>query len=70
MTSTADDCLGPKCPRFQECRYYDSRRAASKAHVLVVNHHLLFADLSLKAELGFERAAALPASAPVTSASA
>lgn len=60
VTSTADDCLGPKCPRFQECRYYDSRRAASKAHVLVVNHHLLFADLSLKAELGFERAAALP----------
>jgi ATP-dependent DNA helicase DinG len=60
VTSSSDDCLGPKCPRFQDCHYFNARRAASKAHVLVVNHHLLFADLAIKQSVGFDRAAVLP----------
>jgi ATP-dependent DNA helicase DinG len=60
VASQADNCLGARCPRFGECHYYDSRRRAASAQLLVVNHHLLFADLAIKQETGWERAAALP----------
>ena len=52
VTSTADNCLGSKCPMFDECHVVEARRRATRADVVVVNHHLLFADMALK-ERGF-----------------
>lgn len=50
VTSTADNCLGGKCPDFAECHVVKARRAAQAADLVVVNHHLLFADFRLKEE--------------------
>lgn len=52
VTSTADNCLGSKCPMFDGCHVVEARRRAAEADVVVVNHHLLFADMALK-EHGF-----------------
>lgn len=60
VVSTSDNCLGRECPRFRDCHFFAQRRAAHQAHVLVANHHLLFADLAIKLANGFERAAVLP----------
>lgn len=46
ITSTSDNCLGNRCPDFDECPLYRARENAAQADVVVVNHHLLFADLS------------------------
>jgi len=48
VTSTQDNCLGSECPSFQQCFLVRARRQAQDADVVVVNHHLLFADLALK----------------------
>jgi ATP-dependent DNA helicase DinG len=50
ITSTADNCLGAKCPDFAECHVVKARRAAQGADLVVVNHHLLFSDFRLKQE--------------------
>ena len=50
VTSTADNCLGQNCPRFQDCHVVRARREAQEADLLVVNHHLLCADLTLREE--------------------
>lgn len=50
ITSTKDNCLGSACPQFEICPLYTARQRAIEADVIVVNHHLLFADLSLKEE--------------------
>lgn len=50
VTSTAENCLGASCPQFAECFVVKARRAAQEADVVVVNHHLLFADLAIKQE--------------------
>lgn len=52
VTSTADNCLGSQCPLYQECYVVKARRAAQDADLVVINHHLLLADLALK-EDGF-----------------
>ena len=52
ITSTADNCLGSRCPMFGECHVVEARRRAARADVVVVNHHLLFADMALR-EQGF-----------------
>ena len=52
VTSTADNCLGQKCAFIDRCFVAQARRAALEATVVVVNHHLLLADLALK-ETGF-----------------
>ena len=52
ITSTADNCLGSKCPMHDGCHVVEARRRAAEADVVVVNHHLLFADMALK-EAGF-----------------
>lgn len=44
INSDADDCLRNKCPHFNECFYFESRKEAEKADILVVNHALLLAD--------------------------
>ena len=50
VTSTADNCLGSECPSFVDCLVMKARRRAMDADILVVNHHLLFADMALKQE--------------------
>jgi len=61
VQSDADVCLRAKCPHFQECFFQKSRRRAASAEVLVVNHHLLFSDLSVRrATDNFTHAAVLP----------
>ena len=48
FTSTRDNCLGSKCPKYSECPLYRARAKANDADLVVVNHHLLFADLALR----------------------
>ncbi|MCK4709043.1 MAG: ATP-dependent DNA helicase, partial [Gammaproteobacteria bacterium] len=50
VTSTTDNCLGSDCPQYEECHVVLARRAAQKADVIVVNHHLLLSDMALKEE--------------------
>ncbi len=52
VTSTIDNCLGSECPDFEECYVMKARREAANADVVVVNHHLLLADMVLR-EDGF-----------------
>jgi ATP-dependent DNA helicase DinG len=48
VTSTNDNCLGSQCPDFEDCHVLKARRRAQEADVVVVNHHLLFADMAIK----------------------
>ncbi|MCW8873037.1 MAG: ATP-dependent DNA helicase, partial [Xanthomonadales bacterium] len=48
VTSTTDNCLGSECPQFEDCFVARARREAQQADVVVVNHHLLFADMAIK----------------------
>ncbi len=48
VTSTQDNCLGSECPLFSKCHVAKARRQAQSAEIVVVNHHLLFADFALK----------------------
>ncbi len=50
VTSTPENCLGAKCDRYDDCHVNKARREALAAEVLVVNHHLFFADLALREE--------------------
>jgi ATP-dependent DNA helicase DinG len=52
VTSTRDNCLGSKCADIARCHVFEARRRAVEADVVIVNHHLLLADLALK-EDGF-----------------
>jgi ATP-dependent DNA helicase DinG len=48
VTSTRDNCLGSTCPRYRACHVNLARKAAMAADVVVINHHLFFADLSVR----------------------
>ncbi|WP_020559713.1 ATP-dependent DNA helicase [Thiofilum flexile] len=48
VTSTIDSCLGADCEYYEDCHVVVARRTAQEADVVVVNHHLFFADLALK----------------------
>ena len=50
VSSTADNCLGTDCPRWGDCFVVQARQRAQTADLVVVNHHLLLADLALKQE--------------------
>ena len=50
VTSTRENCLGSECPQFADCHVFEARRKAQAADIVVVNHHLLLADLALKDE--------------------
>lgn len=52
VTSTLDNCLGTRCDHYHRCHVVQARRQAQEAQFVVVNHHLLLADLALK-EDGF-----------------
>lgn len=49
-TSTRDNCLGQECPDYKECFVMQARREAMAADLVVVNHHLFFADVMLRDE--------------------
>lgn len=48
VESQGDNCLGNRCPRHGECHFFAARRAAARAHLVVVNHSLLLADMALR----------------------
>jgi ATP-dependent DNA helicase DinG len=48
VTSTRDTCLGAECQYYQDCFVMKARKEAQQADVVVVNHHLFFADVALK----------------------
>ena len=50
VTSTTDNCLGADCDDYKECFVVKARRKAQEADIVVVNHHLFFADMALKEE--------------------
>ncbi|MDH3003383.1 ATP-dependent DNA helicase [Pasteurella multocida] len=52
LTSTADSCLGTDCPHYNDCYVASARKRALNADLVVVNHHLFFADIAVK-ETGF-----------------
>ncbi len=49
VTSTRENCLGKDCPDFESCHVFRARDEAVQARIVVVNHHVLMADLQLKA---------------------
>lgn len=48
VTSTRENCLGTECPEHRNCHVMQARRDAMAADLVVVNHHLFFADLALR----------------------
>ncbi len=48
VTSTRENCLGAECPDFKPCHVQKARREAMAADLVVVNHHLFFADMALR----------------------
>ena len=48
ITSSRDNCLGSTCPQFRNCHVNQARREAMAADLLVINHHLFFADLAVR----------------------
>ena len=50
VTSTRENCLGIECKEYSRCHVVAARRTAQEADIVIVNHHLLLADLALKDE--------------------
>ena len=57
VDARADSCTGQKCPQFERCFITKMHQKASESDLIIVNHHLFFADLNVK---GDERGAILP----------
>lgn len=61
VNSESDACMGKKCPFFGECFVMKVRKEAATANLIVVNHHLLFADIESRLSgAGYDDAAVLP----------
>jgi ATP-dependent DNA helicase DinG len=61
LSASADQCIGAKCAHYDRCFVFRMRRLAAEADVIVVNHHLFFADLALRSSsAGDTGAAVLP----------
>jgi ATP-dependent DNA helicase DinG len=52
INARADTCTGAKCPEYEACFLTRLRRSAEEAQLVLVNHHLFFADLSLRGPFG------------------
>ena len=50
LDARADTCLGQKCKDYDRCFITEMRRRAAESDIIIVNHHLFFADLSIKLE--------------------
>jgi ATP-dependent DNA helicase DinG len=48
VSSTSDQCLGFECPDMKDCFLNELRKKAAKADIIIVNHHLFFADMMVK----------------------
>src|SRR6266571_4204821 len=48
LDARADACLGPQCAEFDRCFITEMRRRALESDIIIVNHHLFFADLAIK----------------------
>jgi len=58
----SDNCSRIRCSHYNECFFYNARREAASADLLIVNHHLLFADLAVRGDTGrYNEAGILPA---------
>lgn len=61
VSAESDTCNKNACPYFSQCHFFKARRQAADAQILIVNHHLLFADLVVRADTeNFKDAAILP----------
>jgi ATP-dependent DNA helicase DinG len=61
LSASGDQCIGAKCAHYDRCFVFRMRRQAAEADVIVVNHHLFFADLALRSSsAGDTGAAVLP----------
>jgi ATP-dependent DNA helicase DinG len=61
LDARADTCLGQKCKEYERCFITEMRRRAAESDIIIVNHHLFFADLSIKLEAeGASDAGVLP----------
>ena len=61
INSESDACMGSRCPYREKCFVMKTRKEASEANLIVVNHHLLFADIeSRMSGVGYDDAAVLP----------
>ena len=52
ISATAEQCLGQRCPHWESCFVTEMRRRAQEARIVVVNHHLFFADAALRTREG------------------
>lgn len=51
LNVTPETCTGPRCPHFRECFFFKARRQAEAAHIVVVNHALMLADLAAQSNV-------------------
>jgi len=65
LDARTDACLGQSCPSFNNCFITQMRRKALESDIVIVNHHLFFADLSLRQQAGAPDAGVLPEAAAV-----
>lgn len=62
LAAESDTCTNIKCPHYEKCFFFKARKQAEEAQILVANHHLLFADLAVRAETdNYKGQAILPA---------
>ncbi|MBI3178962.1 MAG: ATP-dependent DNA helicase [Deltaproteobacteria bacterium] len=60
LTATSEQCLGKTCRDYERCFVTQMRRRAQTAHLVIVNHHLYFADLALRARFPEAQTSILP----------
>jgi ATP-dependent DNA helicase DinG len=66
LDARADACIGQKCSQFERCFITEMRRRAMESDIIIVNHHLFFADLAIKLQAdGAADAGVLPEAAAV-----
>jgi ATP-dependent DNA helicase DinG len=66
LDARSDNCLGSTCPDYRRCFITEMRRKALESDIIIVNHHLFFADLAVKREAaGAPDAGILPEAAAV-----
>jgi len=53
VNSEADMCKGVKCPYYSKCHFFNARKNVADATLLIVNHHMFFADLAIRNQTGF-----------------
>ncbi len=60
VSTTSDNCLGSRCPQFEQCFVTRARREAEKSDLVIVNHALYFADLALRSRTNDESIRIVP----------